>query len=92
MKCRVPVQQPHLQEHDRVRPLHTSTRQLAGDTRDNFGRGKTSADGTRLGKAIATTGEQINEAETIPHMTLPREARRLGATPEWLRPPGMTPQ
>ena len=62
-----------------------------GYTRDNFDRGKIYADSARLEKAIAETEEQIKEAETMLHTTLPLEARQLGANPEWLKPPGPTP-
>jgi Domain of unknown function (DUF4124) len=83
--------QQHLQERDRLQLLYNYTRHLASYTRDNFDRGKIYADSARLEKAIAETEEQIKEAETMLHTTLPLEARRLGANPEWLKPPGMTP-
>jgi Domain of unknown function (DUF4124) len=84
--------QQHLQERDRLQLLYNYTRQLASYTRDNFDRGKVDADSARLEKAIAETEELIKEAETMLHTTLPLEARRLGADPDWLKPPGITPQ
>ena len=84
--------QQHLQERDRLQLLYNYTRHLASYTRDSFDRGKIDADSARLEKAIAETEEQIKEAETMLHTTLPLEARRLGANPEWLKPPGLTPQ
>jgi hypothetical protein len=34
----------------------------------------------------------MQQAETMLGTTLPLEARRLGANPDWLKPPGTTPQ
>jgi len=82
----------HLRERDRLQLLYNYARHLAGYTRDNFDRGKIYADSARLEKAIAETEEQIKEAETMLHTTLPLEARQLGANPEWLKLSGPTPQ
>jgi hypothetical protein len=82
----------HLRERDRLQLLYNYARHLAGYTRDNFDRGKIYADSARLEKAMAETEEQIKEAETMLHTTLPLEARQLGANPEWLKLSGPTPQ
>jgi hypothetical protein len=84
--------QQHLQERDRLQLLYNYTRHLVSYTRDASDRGRIYADSTRLEKAIAETEEQIKAAEAMLHTTLPLEARRLGANPEWLEPPGMTQQ
>ena len=84
--------QQHLQERERLQLLYKYTRQVASYTRDNVDRGRIYADRTRLEKAIADTEEQIKEAETMLHTTLPLEARQLGANPEWLKLPAATPQ
>ena len=84
--------QQHLQERDRLQLLYNYTRHLASSTRDASDRGRIYADSTRLEKAIAETEEQIKVAEAMLYTTLPLEARRLGANPEWLKPPGMTQQ
>lgn len=84
--------QQHLQERDRLQLLYNYTRHLASYTRDAFDRGRIYADSARLEKAIAEAEAQIKEAETMLHTTLPLEARRLGANPEWLKPPEMTQQ
>jgi hypothetical protein len=81
--------QQRLQERDRLRLLYDYTRHLASSTRDTSDRSRLYADSARLEKAIAETEGQIKEAETMLHTTLPLEARRLGANPEWLKPPGM---
>jgi hypothetical protein len=72
--------------------LYNYTRSLASSTRDVFDRGRLHADIARLEKAIAESEAQIKEAETMLRTTLPLEARRLGANPEWLKPAGMTQQ
>ena len=84
--------QQHLQERDRLQLLYDYTRHLASYTRDAFDRGRIYADSARLEKAMAEAEEQIKEAETMLHTTLPLEARRLGANPEWLKPSEMTQQ
>jgi hypothetical protein len=70
--------------------LYDYTRHRTSYTRDSFDRGKLYADRAHLEKAIAATEERIREAETMLHTTLPLEARRVGANPEWLKPPEMT--
>ena len=84
--------QQHLQERDRLQLLYNYTRHVASRTRDASDRGKIYADSTRLERAMAETEEQIKAAEAMLHTTLPLEARRLGANPEWLKPPGTTQQ
>jgi hypothetical protein len=84
--------QQHLQERERLQLLYNYTRHVASYTRDNVDRGRIYANSTRLEKAIADAEEQIKEAETMLHTTLPLEARQLGANPEWLKLPPPTPQ
>ena len=79
--------QQHRHERDRLQLLYNYTRQLASNTRDVFDRGRLQADIARLEKAIAEVEAGIKEAETMLQTTLPLEARRLGANPDWLKPP-----
>ena len=72
--------------------MYDQIRHLASSTRDASERGRIYAESARLEKAIAEAEAQIKKAETTLHTTLPLEARRLGADPEWLKPPGMTQQ
>jgi Domain of unknown function (DUF4124) len=82
--------QQHLHERERLQLMYNYTRHLASYTRDVFDRGRVHADIARLEKAIAEAEAQIGEAETMLQTTLPLEARRLGANPAWLKPPGVT--
>jgi hypothetical protein len=84
--------QQHIHERDRLQLIYNYTRHLASYTRDVFDRGRLQADIARLEKAIAETEAQIKEAEAMLRTTLPLEARRLGANPDWLKPLGMTQQ
>ena len=84
--------QQSIHERDRLLLMYNYTRNLASSTRDLFDRGRIQADIARLEKAIGEAEAQIREAETMLGTTLPLEARRLGANPEWLKPPGTTPQ
>jgi len=79
-------------ERDRLTLLYRYTRQLANSTRDVSDRGRLEGETTRLEKALAAAEAQINEAETMLHTTLPLEARQLGADPDWLNIPAVTPQ
>jgi Domain of unknown function (DUF4124) len=82
----------HMQERDRLQLMYNYTRHLASYTRDVFDRGRIHADIAQLEKAMAEAEAQIKEAETMLQTTLPLEARRLGANPDWLNPPGMMQQ
>ena len=84
--------QQHLRERDRLQLLYNYTRHLASYTRDVFDRGRIHTDIARLEKAIAEAEAQILEAETMLGTTLPLEAKRLGANPDWLKPLGTTQQ
>jgi hypothetical protein len=84
--------QQYMHERDRLQLMYNYTRNLASSTRDVFDRGRIQADIARLEKAIGEAEAQIQQAETMLITTLPLEARRLGANPEWLKPPGTTPQ
>jgi Domain of unknown function (DUF4124) len=84
--------QQHIQERDRLQLMYNYARHLASYTRDVFDRGRISADIAGLEKAIAEAEAQIKEAATMLQTTLPLEARRLGANPDWLNPPGMSQQ
>jgi hypothetical protein len=79
-----------MHERDRLTLLYRYTRQLANSTRDVWDRGRLEAEKTRLEKAIAAVEAQINEAETMLQTTLPLEARRVGADPDWLKIPAAT--
>jgi hypothetical protein len=82
--------QQSIHERDRLLLMYNYTRNLASSTRDVFDRGRIQADIARLEKAIGETEAQIQQADTMLRTTLPLEARRLGANPEWLKPPGTT--
>jgi hypothetical protein len=41
---------------------------------------------------MADAEAHIIRAETMLRTTLPLEAKRMGANPDWLTPPGMTQQ
>jgi hypothetical protein len=79
--------QRHSSERDRLQLLYHYTRTLASTTRDASDRSQRHAETTRLEKAIAEVEAQIREAESMLSTTLPLEARRLGANPDWLKPP-----
>jgi len=84
--------QQYRQERDRLQLMYNYTRYLASSTRDVFDRGRIHADLVRLEKALGDTEAQIQQAETMLSTTLPLEARRLGANPEWLKPPETSSQ
>ena len=84
--------QQHIYERDRLQMMYRYTQNLANSTRNVFDRGRLQADRARLEQAIAEVEAQIKEAETMLRTTLPLEARRLGANPDWLKPPAATPQ
>ena len=70
--------------------MYNYTRNLARYTRDVFDRGRVQADIARLETAIVGVEGEIKEVETMLRTTLPLEARRLGANPDWLKLPEMT--
>jgi hypothetical protein len=80
--------QQHVDERDRLQLMHDHTRNQASYTRDVFDRGRLQAEIAQLEKAIAEVEAQIKKAETMLRTTLPLEARRLGANPDWLKLPG----
>jgi Domain of unknown function (DUF4124) len=80
--------QQSMHERDRLQLLYHYSRNLASSTRDVFDRGRLQADIVRLESAIGEVEAQIREAEAMLGTTLPLEARRLGANPDWLKPPG----
>jgi hypothetical protein len=84
--------QQHLDERDRLQLVYRSTRKLASSTRNTFDRGRLQAELARLEKAIADVEAHITRAETMLRTTLPLEAKRMGANPDWLTPPGMAQQ
>jgi Domain of unknown function (DUF4124) len=79
--------QQQSQERDRLQQQHDFTRAQAHSTRDASARGRLEAEIVRLEKAVAEANAAITKAQTMLQTTLPQEARRLGANPEWLRPP-----
>jgi hypothetical protein len=84
--------QQHTAERDRLQQTYNSTRNLATYTRDGFDRRRLLAEIAQLEQAMAAVEAQINEAEIMLRTTLPLEARRLGADPDWLMPPAATQQ
>jgi hypothetical protein len=78
--------QQHRSERDRLQLLYRYARNLASTTRDASDRSRLHAETTRLEKAIAAVEAQMKEAESMLSTTLPLEARRLGAHPDWLKP------
>jgi len=84
--------QQYMHEHDRLQLMYNYTRHLASSTRDVFDRGRIRVEIARLEKAMGEAEAQIQQAETMLRTTLPLEARRLGANPEWLKLPGTTSQ
>jgi len=84
--------QQSIDERDRLVLMYEYTRNLASSTRHVFDRGRIRADIARLEKAIDETEAQIQQADTMLRSTLPLEARRLGANPEWLKPLGTMQQ
>jgi len=84
--------QQSVDERQRLGLLYDYSRNLATSTRDVFDRGRIRAEIARLEKAIDETEAQIQQAESMLRTTLPLEARRLRANPEWLKPLGTMPQ
>jgi hypothetical protein len=82
----------YIHDRDRLQLEYNYARSLASVTRHLFDRGRIQADIARLEKGIGEAEAQIQQAETMLRTTLPLEARRLGANPEWLKPPGTTQQ
>jgi hypothetical protein len=82
--------QQHVQERERLQLLANYTRQLANGTRDVWDRARLEAEVTRLETALAEMEAHVEEAETMLQTTLPSEAVRLGADPEWLKSPAVT--
>jgi hypothetical protein len=81
-----------LQQRDQLQRRYDYTRTLAHTTRAVDARGPLEAEVARLEPVIADTDAGINKARTMLQTTLPQEARRLGAQPEWLKPAEMTRQ
>jgi hypothetical protein len=77
----------HMAERDRLQLLYRYTRGIADETRDVWARGRLEAEVERLGKGLAAVEKQLDEAQTMLQTTLPLEARRLGANPNWLNEP-----
>jgi hypothetical protein len=75
----------HVAERDRLQLLYHYTRDLANGTRDVWDRGRLEAEVERLGQSLTAVEKRIQEAQTMLQTTLPSEARRLGAHPNWLQ-------
>jgi Domain of unknown function (DUF4124) len=84
--------QQHSDERNRLQLMYDHARNQANYTRDVFDRGRLQAEIAQLEKAIAEAEAQTKKAETMLRTTLPLEARRLGANPDWLKLPGATQQ
>jgi hypothetical protein len=81
--------QQYAQERDRLQLLAQYTRYLANGTRDVRDRARLETEASRLEKALAEVEGHIKEANAMLQTTLPLEAARLGADPEWLKPPAI---
>jgi hypothetical protein len=79
--------QQHTAERDRLQLLYNYTRTLADSTRDVWDRGRLEAEVERLRRALADVEQRIGQAQTMLQTTLPLEAARVGARPEWLKDP-----
>jgi hypothetical protein len=77
----------HVEERERLQLLYDYAQHVASYTRDTSARGRIYTESTHLSQAIADIEEQIDQAETMLHTTLPLEARWLGANPAWLELP-----
>lgn len=82
--------QSYVQERERLQLLADYTRHLANATRDVWDRARLEAEATKLEMALAEVERHIQEAQAMLQTTLPLEAVRLGADPEWLKPPIVT--
>jgi len=72
-------------EYDRLQGLYNQTEALYQRTRDRRERGRIQAELERLKKELAAAEGQLKEAREMIHTTLPAEARRAGANPDWLQ-------
>jgi Domain of unknown function (DUF4124) len=79
-------------ERDRLQLLYDRLRAVADNTRDVWERGRLEAQVARLQQAIVEIDQRIQEAQEMLQTTLPAEARRLGADPDWLKESGVPPQ
>jgi hypothetical protein len=79
-------------ERDRLQLLYDRLRTVADNTRDVWERGRLEAQVAQLQQSIAEVDKRIQEAQEMLQTTLPTEARRLGADPDWLKASGVPPQ
>ncbi len=72
-------------EYERLRHMYDQTVAIFQNTRDRREAGRLLAEVERLDKALAGAEDRLQEAREMVETTLPTEARRAGADPEWLR-------
>lgn len=82
----------HVAERDRLQLLYHYTRDIANQTHDVWDRGRLEAEVERLAKDLTAVEKRIYEAQTMLQTTLPLEARRLGANPNWLKEQASAPR
>jgi Domain of unknown function (DUF4124) len=79
-------------KRDRLQLLYDGLRAVADNTRDVWERGRLEAQVAQLQQSIAEVDKRIQEAQEMLQTTLPAEALRLGADPDWLKEAGVPPQ
>ena len=79
-------------KRDRLQLLHDGLRAVADNTRDVWERGRLEAQVAQLQQSIAEIDKRIREAQEMLQTTLPAEALRLGADPNWLKESEVPPQ
>lgn len=79
-------------ERDRLQLLYGRLRVVIDNTRDLRDRGRLEAQIAPLQQSIVEVDKRIQEAQAMLQTTLPAEARRLGADPDWLKAAGSPPQ
>jgi hypothetical protein len=79
-------------ERDRLQLLYDRLRAVVDQTRDLRDRGRQEAQISSLQQSIVDIDKRIQEAQVMLQTTLPAEARRLGADPDWLKDSGSPPE
>jgi hypothetical protein len=79
-------------KRDRLQLLYDRLRAVADNTRDVWERGRLEAQVAQLQQSIADVDKRIQEAQEMLQTTLPAEALRVGADPDWLKESGVPPE
>ena len=79
-------------DRDRLQLLYDRLRAVADNTRDVWERGRLEAQITQLQQSIVEVDKRIQGAQVMLQTTLPAEARRFGADPDWLKDSGSPSQ